>query len=128
MWVSLNNHKLYINWVDKTSDWYFVNGSDSDNKKFIFNSGREVEVSAGSSKTFELKATASNVSNDDYVSTKIKDDNIPMHWNKNELVNNGNATFVWSDNSGTPHGDTTEDWFNWYLVKGLNTTSTTLTN
>jgi len=49
--ISGGTYKLFINGTDKTDDGVFTG------TRFVFNTDKNSVVSAGSSKTFELKAT-----------------------------------------------------------------------
>jgi len=82
-------------------------------------------ISAGSSKTFELKATTSNVVTDDYTSVKIVEDSGAVAAATKAAAA---GSLIWSDNSASPHDDTTSDYFNSFQVNGLDTNTTTLTN
>jgi hypothetical protein len=55
--------------TDKTTDDGAFTGT-----KFLFSTGNNAVVSAGSSKTFELKATVANAATDDYLTVKITED------------------------------------------------------
>lgn len=134
-----------------TVDWYklFINGTEvevadlgngdaildawafewDDVPEFRFVDGQEIVVWAGSSKTFELKATVTNGANDDYVTVNLLEDTYQAAAfadTKASAVGAASANFIWSDNAGSPHSSTTNDWFNSYKVVGLDTTSTTI--
>jgi hypothetical protein len=103
--ITAGSYKLFINGTDKTAD--LING------EFV-----------------DTKATFSDVvDSSDYVSVKIKEDTTtPVAATKADTLsaNNGESTFVWSDNSASPHSDTTADYFNGKNVNGLDTATTTL--
>lgn len=114
------SHKLFINWTDKTAD-----GAFAALDVFTFTSWKDVIISAGTSKTFELKATLAWVETDDYITTKIIEDATASAWTY-ATVTAASDNFVWTDNAGSPHSRTTTDWFNGYKVNGLDTIATTL--
>ncbi|HRX63959.1 MAG TPA: hypothetical protein P5060_02545 [Candidatus Absconditabacterales bacterium] len=115
---TVGSFKLFVNGVDKTSD-----GAFTSTDTFTFGTGKDVTVAAGTSKTFELKATiGGTLADNDYITTKLVEDSSTAAGNFAAAAGN----FVWSDNAGSPHSRTTVDWFNGYKVNGLDTVATTL--
>lgn len=123
--ITGGTYKLFINWTDKTADGVFAAGV------FTFAANENSVVAAGSSKTYELKATLAWVVSDDYVSVKLIEDAADLSAGVEDKANattDANAVFIWSDNAASPHTDATVDYFNGLNVNGLDTTTTTLTN
>ena len=126
----LKNFKLYVDNNNKTTD---LSGGkceavSASKVRCTFKEDKDQIISAGWSKVFELKATVNNVQDNDYVTVQIKEDTAAQASDFNTVYTSSNNWFVWSDNAGSPHSRTTDDWFNGYKVNGLDTTSTTLEN
>jgi len=124
--VTASTYKLFVNGVDKTADFDAV-----DDTSFTADANKNVIVSAGSSKTFELKTTIAAAIAGDYATYKITEDAASLSAgteNKADCVADANNNFCWSDLAGAPHSDTTVDYFNGYIVNGLDTIATTLEN
>jgi hypothetical protein len=107
----------------------------------------EQVVAAGTSKTYELVATVGTTAASTSMSTVIPTDAVLVtgeleaaganveSWNP--VVASAAYNFIWSDNSGIPHGDAvggtggddaaTNDWTNGLYVKTLPTDAQTLT-
>ena len=128
----ISGYKLYVNGSQISSSEYVAtvtdNGSDFD-IKFALSSGNEETVSAGSSKVFELKATVTGATSDDYVSVKVQEDASATNGTVNaDAVADITANFIWSDNAASNLSAIKNDWFNGYEVNGLDTATTTLQN
>ena len=119
--TAVSNYKLYVNNVDKTADWGFV-GS-----KFTYNAGQDLVISAGQTATIELRADIAWAdAASDYLSVNLVEDTGNTAGNF-AAVNGTNPNLVWSDNSASNHSRVTTDWYVWYKVNGLTTTSIDLT-
>ena len=73
--VTLTPYKLYVNGTDKTADGAFAG------TRFTYTSNaKDAIIAAGTSKTFELKATVNGtLTTSDYVSVKLVEDNAVNH-------------------------------------------------
>jgi len=83
--------------------------------------GEAQQVSAGSSKTYELRAgtvTGWGDSGDQITINFTEDANDPIVNAAASSLHSGDA-FVWSDRSSNSHTTTTADWTNGYLVKDV---------
>lgn len=122
---------------DSTIILYDVTGSDtamntavssgaSGLVEIVFTNPRT--VSAGQTKTFELRGTISGAGTaGDTVSTELMGDAVfatETYPDTYALINAGAQNdFIWSDMSATSHAITTSDWTNGYLVDGLQATT-----
>jgi len=98
---------------------------------FTFVATNEQEISG--SKTYVLKATVGGTltANTESIITNIADGDIAAHAKSNyAAVALTNASFVWSDQSVSPHDAvaTSADWNNNYLVKNIPTDTQRLAN
>ncbi len=88
----------------------------------------EEVISAGSSKTFYLKATIANsgTSGDSVATNLATPYGTTTTGTASALEQAGNVNIIWSDNSATPHSQTSSDWCNSEFVKTLPSNSQTL--
>ncbi len=129
---TIGSYKLLVNGEDKTTTYgAFTWSAASGTLAFEFTDvNKDAVVAAGTTKTFELKATlGGTLADNDYVTTKLVEDTTSLSAGAETRANaiaDTNAKFVWSDNSGAPHSATTADYFNGYKVVGLDTDASTL--
>lgn len=121
----LSGYRLFVNGTEKISGTDFTLTGTT----VTFKANKDVVVAKGTSKTFELKATAGTVADNDYVTVKLVEDaqDADAFWDNKTTANGATASnFIWSDNSGAPHTESSVDYFNGYKVVGLDTNATTL--
>ncbi len=83
------------------------------------------QIAAGSSKTYELKATMNNVdTTGDNIQTSLLSDAATETGTINALIDN--RLFIWSDMSAVPHSITSADWASGLYVKTLPSDTQTL--
>ncbi len=95
--------------------------------------GEERTVSAGTSRYFVLRGTATGVTTGASVSTRLGGDSANSAGISSARVMDPASTvdatanihddFIWSDRSAGSHSTSTNDWTNGYLVSGLNSAS-----
>ncbi len=87
------------------------------------------EIAAGTSKTYKLKAVVGGtIATNDAVTTKIAAGTAGHIQSTTSSGAGTNASFVWSDESFSPHSTTSPDWNNDVLIKNIPTDSQNLTN
>ena len=85
-------------------------------------------VNAGSSRTFYLRADISGSSDDDKITSSMKESytDFAAADSAADVDTAGVTAIIWSDNSGTDESTTTDHWFGDEEVDGLNTASVSL--
>lgn len=94
----------------------------------VFDASKVRTISAGTTRTFELRATVTGAGTaGDSVVTSLNGDSdviassaYPTTYTL--AAGDANGDFIWSDRSASSHGAGTYDWTNGYLVSGLNAT------
>jgi hypothetical protein len=78
------------------------------------------QVGAGSSKTYEIRATVANWSAaGDSIAISFAEDTAALAANVASASLHSGQNFVWSDRSAASHTTATADWTNGYLVKDM---------
>jgi hypothetical protein len=79
-----------------------------------------IQVPAGATRYFEIRGTVSNSSAGASVSTQLEGDGAYANISTaNNIDNNSNDDFIWSDQSSASHSLNSSDWTNGYGVSGL---------
>ncbi len=89
----------------------------------------ERQVSAGTTRTYVLKATATGAASGDSVQVSLVGDSAALSATKETVANardDAQDDFVWTDRTGVSgsHGTTTADWVSGYRVNGLPSSNT----
>jgi hypothetical protein len=90
----------------------------------VVTADNEITISAGTTKTFELKVTVSGVQAGSMISSNIGAD--PFDSTTGTIDSHPFNDFLWSDWSADPHSTASADWIGGALVKTLPTVATTL--
>lgn len=100
------------------------NTTAASSSTFTFDTSSEVYLAPGEVQEYGLKLRLSNIgdySDSDSVAVKILGDSSFLNATTLAGQRGNNANFIWSDQSGSPHGVTSSDWLSGYLVSGLPT-------
>ncbi len=95
--------------------------------------GEARTVAAGTPRTYVLRGTVTGAASGASVSTRMGGDSAvwvtteTLMGSASELDTDVNDDFIWSDRSLSGHATTTNDWWNGFLVSGLNSASSTPT-
>jgi len=129
--ANLSTFKLYVNGTEDTNVTCVETTANALVTCTANTAADDIVVSAGTMKEFEVKATTANVVDNDYVTIKVSEDADSLSAgaeNRADALLDNDDLLIWTDNSGSPHSDTTVDFFNGFKVPGLDTDSTTLEN
>lgn len=111
-----------------------MTATTSDIVYIVINDDNVVDISAGATKTFEIRATIADVGSGDSVATTLVQDtamfadNLPSqytHTSVNGLADTYNR-FIWSDKSADTNGTSSVEWINGYGISNWPTSASTL--
>lgn len=88
------------------------------NNQVRFDANSEIIIDRNSSAEFTLQVSLNNESGDDALGVQLLGDSTLSKGTFSGLKA-GSSNFIWSDHSGFPHTNTSNDWFSGYLFPGL---------